>query len=209
MEVKLQKAIDTFAQYRRVPFKERAQCRVKAAIILESEKEAFARVMTTEMGKTFRSTMDEVAKCAWVCRFYAGNEACFLADEAVETGAKRSYMNQPLGLILAVMSRNFPFWQVLRFAAPALMAGHVGLLKHASIVPQSALLIEELFLRAGFPDGTFQTLLISARAVDRILADRRVLAATLTGREQAGIEVGVGAVSRRTLPLTKKSCSVL
>jgi succinate-semialdehyde dehydrogenase/glutarate-semialdehyde dehydrogenase len=153
--------------------------------------------MTTEMGKTFRSAVDEVAKCAWVCRYYAENAERFLADEVVETGAKRSYIRyQPLGPVLAVMPWNFPFWQVLRFAAPALMAGNVGLLKHASIVPQSALLIEELFRRAGFPEGAFQTLLIGSREVDRILGDSRVMAATLTGSEQAGIEVGISAAKR-------------
>jgi succinate-semialdehyde dehydrogenase/glutarate-semialdehyde dehydrogenase len=141
--------------------------------------------------------VDEVAKCAWVCRYYAENAEHFLADEVVETGAKRSYIRyQPLGPVLAVMPWNFPFWQVLRFAAPALMAGNVGLLKHASIVPQSALLIQELFRRAGFPQGTFQTLLVGAREVDRILGDSRVMAATLTGSEQAGIEVGIGAAKR-------------
>ena len=197
IEGKLQKAIETFATYRNVPFAERAEWMLKAATILENEKEAFARVMTTEMGKTLRSAVDEAAKCAWVCRYYAENAERFLADEAVETGAKQSYIRyQPLGPVLAIMPWNFPFWQVLRFAAPALMAGNVGLLKHASIVPQSALLIEDLFRRAGFPDGAFQTLLIGSREVDKILGDPRVMAATLTGSEQAGIEVGIGAAKR-------------
>jgi succinate-semialdehyde dehydrogenase/glutarate-semialdehyde dehydrogenase len=164
---------------------------------LEDEKEAFAKVMTMEMGKTLRSAVDEAAKCAWVCRYYAEHAEKFLADEVVETGAKQSYIRyQPLGPVLAVMPWNFPFWQVLRFAAPALMAGNVGLLKHASIVPQSALLIEEIFQRAGFPDGAFQTLLIGSKEVDKILGDPRVMAATLTGSEQAGIEVGIGAAKR-------------
>ncbi len=197
IEKKLQKAHDTFASYRHTRFAQRAQWMLKAAAILEAEKEAFARVMTTEMGKTVRSAVEEAAKCAWVCRYYAENAEKFLADEVVDTGAKKSYIRyQPLGPVLAVMPWNFPFWQVLRFAAPALMAGNVGLLKHASIVPQSALLIEELFRRAGFPDGAFQTLLIGSREVDRILGDPRVTAATLTGSEQAGIEVGVGAAKR-------------
>ena len=197
IEAKLQKAIETFARYRHVPFTQRAQWMLKAAGILENEKEAFAKVMTTEMGKTLRSAVDEAAKCAWVCRYYAENAEKFLADELVETGAKQSYIRyQPLGPVLAVMPWNFPFWQVLRFAAPALMAGNVGLLKHASIVPQSALLIEELFHRAGFPDGSFQTLLIGSKEVDKILGDPRVMAATLTGSEQAGIEVGIGAAKR-------------
>jgi len=197
IEAKLQKAIETFATYRHVPFAQRAEWMLKAASMLENEKESFAKVMTTEMGKTLRSAVDEAAKCAWVCRYYAENAEGFLADEVIETGAKKSYIRyQPLGPVLAVMPWNFPFWQVLRFAAPALMAGNVGLLKHASIVPQSALLIEELFHRAGFPDGAFQTLLIGSKEVDKILGDPRVMAATLTGSEQAGIEVGIGAAKR-------------
>src|SRR5437868_10478358 len=197
LEVKLQKAADTFSTYRKTPFAERAQMMLKAGALLESEKEHCARVMTTEMGKTFRSAVDEVAKCAWVCRYYAENAERFLADEIVETTARRSYIRYlPLGPVLAVMPWNFPFWQVFRFAAPALMAGNVGLLKHASIVPQSALLIEAVFHKAGFPDGVFQTLLISSQKVDRVLGDPRVPAATLTGSEGAGVEVGVGAAKR-------------
>jgi succinate-semialdehyde dehydrogenase/glutarate-semialdehyde dehydrogenase len=197
IEVKLQKAADAFSKYRHVPFADRARMMLKAADILEKEKESFGRIMTTEMGKTLRSAVDEAAKCAWVCRYYAENAERFLADEIVETSAKRSYIRyQPLGAVLAVMPWNFPFWQVLRFAAPALMAGNVGLLKHASIVPQSALLIEEIFHRAGFPDGVFQTLLIGSDKVERILDDSRVMAATLTGSEGAGIQVGVGAAKR-------------
>ncbi|HXY26332.1 MAG TPA: NAD-dependent succinate-semialdehyde dehydrogenase [Candidatus Acidoferrum sp.] len=197
LELKLQKAADTFLSYRKTPFAERARMMMKAAEILEQEKENYGRVMTTEMGKTLKSAVEEAAKCAWVCRYYAENAERFLADEVVQTTASRSYISyQPLGPVLAVMPWNFPFWQVLRFAAPALMAGNVGLLKHASIVPQSALLIEELFRRAGFPDGAFQTLLIGSAKVDRVLGDPRVMAATLTGSEGAGIEVGVGAAKR-------------
>jgi succinate-semialdehyde dehydrogenase / glutarate-semialdehyde dehydrogenase len=197
IEVKLQKAADAFSSYRRVPFVERARMMLKASAILESEKETFARMMTTEMGKTFRSAVDEAVKCALVCRYYAENAERYLADEIVETTASRSYIRyQPLGPVLAVMPWNFPFWQVLRFAAPALMAGNVGLLKHASIVPQCALMIEDLFHRAGFPEGAFQTLLVGSQKVDKILGDPRVMAATLTGSEGAGIEVGVGAAKR-------------
>jgi succinate-semialdehyde dehydrogenase/glutarate-semialdehyde dehydrogenase len=197
IEVKLQKAADTFSSYRHVPFAERARKMLKAAEILEKEKDTFARMMTTEMGKTLRSAVDEAVKCAWVCRYYAENAERFLADEVVETGASRSYIRyQPLGPVLAVMPWNFPFWQVLRFAAPALMAGNVGLLKHASIVPQCALAIEDIFRRAGFPDGAFQTLLVGSQKVDKILGDSRVMAATLTGSEGAGIEVGIGAAKR-------------
>ena len=146
LEEKLQKAADTFLSYRKTSFPERAALMRKAASILEAEKENYARVMTTEMGKTFRSAVDEAAKCAWVCKYYADNAERFLADEVVETGAKRSFIKyQPLGPVLAVMPWNFPFWQVLRFAAPALAAGNVGLLKHASNVPQCALALEKLF----------------------------------------------------------------
>jgi succinate-semialdehyde dehydrogenase / glutarate-semialdehyde dehydrogenase len=197
IEAKLQKATDTFAMYRKAPFRERARMMRKAAEILEQEKEKFATMMTTEMGKTFRSAVDEAVKCASACRYYAENAERFLADEIVETSAKQSYIRyQPLGPILAVMPWNFPFWQVLRFAAPAFMAGNVGLLKHASIVPQCALAIEEIFRRAGFPDGGFQTLLIGSQKVERILDDPRVAAATLTGSEAAGVEVGMAAAKR-------------
>jgi succinate-semialdehyde dehydrogenase/glutarate-semialdehyde dehydrogenase len=197
LEVKLQKAADTFASYRHMPFAERAKLMLKAAAILDSDKEIFARMMTTEMGKTLRSAIDEAVKCAWVCRYYAENAEKFLADEVVETGAKRSYIRyQPMGAVLAVMPWNYPFWQVLRFAAPALMAGNVGLLKHASIVPQCALMIEDLFRRAGFPDGAFQTLLIGSQKVDKLLDDPRVAAATLTGSEGAGVQVGMAAAKR-------------
>ena len=197
IESKLQHAMDTFATYRNVPFAARARMMFKAAEILEKEKENYARLMTTEMGKTFRSAVEEAQKCALGCRYYAENAERFLADEIVETSATRSYIRyQPLGPILAVMPWNFPFWQVLRFAAPALMAGNVGLLKHASIVPQCALAIEELFRRAGFPEGAFQTLLIGSQRVEKILDDSRVKAATLTGSEGAGVQVGMAAAKR-------------
>ena len=197
IDEKLQLASDAFAKYRRMPFAERARMMVRAADILDSEKETFARTMTLEMGKPFRAAVDEAVKCAWACRYYAENAERFLADEVIATAATRSYIRfQPLGPILAVMPWNFPFWQVIRFAAPALMAGNVGLLKHASNVPQCALSVEDVFRRAGFPGGTFQTLLIGSQKVDRILADPRVVAATLTGSEQAGIDVGIGAAKR-------------
>jgi len=170
---------------------------LKAADILEAEKDSFARTMTTEMGKPFRSAVEEAVKCASACRYYAQNAERFLADEVIETAATRSYIRyQPPGPILAVMPWNFPFWHVIRFAAPALMAGNVGLLKHASNVPQCALQIEDMFRRAGFPEGAFQTLLVSSQQVDGILNDPRVVAATLTGSEEAGIQVGTGAAKR-------------
>ena len=197
VEERLERAARAFREYRKVPFAQRARLMLKAAEILENEKEPYARLMTSEMGKTFRSAVDEALKCAWACRYYAENAERFLADEVVETGVKRSFVRyQPLGPILAVMPWNFPFWQVVRFAAPALMAGNVGLLKHASNVPQCALTLEEIFARAGFPDGVFQTLLIGSSQVDAVLGDSRVVAATLTGSEQAGIEVGSGAGKR-------------
>ncbi|HXW89807.1 MAG TPA: NAD-dependent succinate-semialdehyde dehydrogenase [Terriglobales bacterium] len=197
IEERLERAACAFREYRTVPFSERARMMLRAAEILENERESHARLMTAEMGKTLRSAVDEAMKCAWACRYYAENAERFLADEFVETGVKRSYIRyQPLGPILAVMPWNFPFWQVVRFAAPALMAGNVGLLKHASNVPQCALRLEEIFARAGFPPGVFQTLLVSSRQVDAILGDPRIVAATLTGSEQAGIEVGTGAAKR-------------
>jgi succinate-semialdehyde dehydrogenase/glutarate-semialdehyde dehydrogenase len=197
IEGKLQLAAATFPAFRKLSFAERAVMMNKAAGILESDKEELGRLMTLEMGKTFRSAVDEAVKCAWACRYYAENAEGFLADEEVATNAKRSYVKyQPMGVILAIMPWNFPFWQVFRFIAPGLMAGNVGLLKHASNVPQCALKIEEILQSAGFPEGAFQTLLIGAKQVDAILSDPRVAAATLTGSEGAGVEVGVSAARR-------------
>jgi succinate-semialdehyde dehydrogenase/glutarate-semialdehyde dehydrogenase len=190
IDAKLQRAADTFVQYRRMPFPERARRMTRAAEILEAEKEALGRLMTTEMGKPLKAAIEEAAKCALGCRYYAENAERFLADEIVPTSATRSYIRyQPLGPVLAVMPWNFPFWQVFRFAAPALMAGNVGLLKHASNVPQCALTIEEIFRRAGFPEGTFQTLLIGSDQVQRVIDDPRIKAVTLTGSEPAGSHV--------------------
>lgn len=184
---KLQLAADTFRSYRDTPLKERETMMTRAAEILESEKSELGRLMTTEMGKPLKAAVGEAEKCALVCRYYAENAKHHLADTTVETNASRSYIRfQPLGPVLAVMPWNFPFWQVFRFAAPALMAGNVGLLKHASNVPQCALAIEDIFRRAGFPEGALQTLLIGSEAVQRILEDNRVVAATLTGSEPAG-----------------------
>ncbi len=197
IEKKLQRAADTFLSYKHIPFATRAEKLVRAAEILEKEKETFGRMMSLEMGKPYRAAIDEAAKCALGCRYYAKHGEEFLADEVVTTNAKKSYIkHQPLGPILAVMPWNFPFWQVFRFAAPALMAGNMGLLKHASNVPQCALMIEDILLRAGFPEGAFQTLLIGANKVEKILSDPRVKAATLTGSEGAGIQVAVGAAKQ-------------
>ena len=197
IEAKLELAAETFPRFRKLAFAERAAMMYKAADILEGEQQELARLMTTEMGKTFRSAVDEAVKCAWACRYYADNAEGFLADEDIPTTAKRSYVKyQPMGVVLAIMPWNFPFWQVFRFIAPGLMAGNVGLLKHASNVPQCALKIEEILLSAGFPEGAFQTLLIGAEQVDAILGDPRVAAATLTGSEGAGVQVGVAAAKR-------------
>ena len=190
IDSKLRRATEIFRSYRRSSFADRQQMMLRTADILEEEQYQLGRLMTVEMGKPIRAAEQEVEKCAWVCRYYAENARGHLADEVVATKASKSYVRfEPLGPILAVMPWNFPFWQVFRFAAPALMAGNVGLLKHASNVPQCALAIEDIFRRAGFPEGAFQTLLIGSDAVQRVLEDNRVRAATLTGSEPAGRSV--------------------
>ncbi len=202
LEEKLSRAADTFQNYRFASLADRAPMMLRAAEILENEKKDFARLMTLEMGKPIKSAIQEVEKCAWVCRYYAENAEKHLADEIVETNATKSYVHfQPLGVVLAVMPWNFPFWQVFRFAAPALMAGNVGLLKHASNVPQCALAIEDIFSRAGFAEAAFQTLLIGADVVEGVLEDPRVAAATLTGSEPAGRSVAniAGKQIKRTV----------
>jgi succinate-semialdehyde dehydrogenase/glutarate-semialdehyde dehydrogenase len=190
LEAALARAQQTFLTYRRTSFAERAGWLRKAAQILEDEKDKWARRMTEEMGKTYKAAVAEVDKCAWACRYFAENGERFLADEAIETDADQSYVRYlPLGPVLAVMPWNFPFWQVVRFAAPAVMAGNVGLLKHASNVSRCALALEEIFRRAGFPAGAFQTLLMSPKRVARVIADARVKAVTLTGSDLAGSQV--------------------
>jgi len=161
IDSRLQCAADTFRTYRLVPFSERSRMMLRACEILQSEKLELAKTMTLEMGKPIRAAIQEVEKCARACEFYANNAERFLADEEAQSSAMRSYVKyQPLGPVLAIMPWNFPLWQVFRFAAPGLMAGNVGLLKHASNVPQCALAIEDVFRRAGFPEGAFQTLLM-------------------------------------------------
>jgi succinate-semialdehyde dehydrogenase / glutarate-semialdehyde dehydrogenase len=183
-----------FDEYRKTSLVERSHALHQAADILDKEKAEFAKIMTLEMGKPYKGAISEVEKCAAVCRYYAEHAAEFLADVPVKTDASRSFIRyQPLGIILAVMPWNFPFWQVFRFAAPALMAGNVGLLKHASNVPQCALAIEDIIQRAGFPKGVFQTLLIGAGKVADLMADERVKAATLTGSEPAGASLAAAA----------------
>ena len=180
--------------WRATSFAERAAPMMRAAARLETDKERFGALMALEMGKPIGAGIAEAEKCAWVCRYYAENAERFLADEPVATDASKSFVRyQPLGTVLAVMPWNFPFWQVFRFAAPALMAGNVGLLKHASNVPRCALAIEEIFAGAGFPSGVFQTLLIGAGRVAALVTDPRVHAVTLTGSEGAGVAIGRAA----------------
>jgi succinate-semialdehyde dehydrogenase/glutarate-semialdehyde dehydrogenase len=199
IDARLERAAATFASYRLSDFASRSRWMHAAADVLDAECDEVARVMTLEMGKTIGAARAEVQKCAKACRYYAQHAAVFLADEpadAAAVGARRAYARyQPIGPVLAVMPWNFPLWQAMRFAAPALMAGNVGLLKHASNVPQTALFMEDLFHRAGFPDGVFQTLLIGSDQVERVLRDGRVRAATLTGSEPAGRSVAAIAGS--------------
>ena len=169
-------------------FTERSELLHAVAELLFQEKHNFAETITLEMGKLFHDSVAEIEKCARGCRFYAENGARFLEQETAQTDAAESYVEyQPLGPVLAIMPWNFPFWQVFRFAAPALMAGNVGLLKHASNVPQCALAIENIFCRAGFEDGVFQTLMIEPEQVEKLIIDARVKAVTLTGSEKAGV----------------------
>jgi len=187
----LKQAVSAFDKHRREPFPKRAQLMVEVATLLEREKKELARTITLEMGKLLRDSVAEVEKCARGCRYYAENAERFLEDEPAQTDARRSYLHyEPMGAILAIMPWNFPFWQVFRFAAPALMAGNVGILKHAANVPQCSLAIEQLFCRAGFDEGSFQTLLIEAEQVERLIVDPRIKAVTLTGSEKAGSAVG-------------------
>ncbi|TCB95956.1 NADP-dependent succinic semialdehyde dehydrogenase [Micromonospora zingiberis] len=183
-----------YQQLRGTSLDQRGRWLNAAADLLEAERDEIARLMTTEMGKTFAAAKAEVTKCAAACRFYAAHAAEFLADtptDAKAVSATRAYVRyQPVGPVLAVMPWNFPLWQVMRFAAPALMAGNTGLLKHASNVPQTALLLEDVFRRAGFPEGAFTTVLVGSDAVEKILRDPRVRAATLTGSEVAGRSIG-------------------
>ncbi|SCK22651.1 NADP-dependent succinic semialdehyde dehydrogenase [Streptomyces sp. WMMB 322] len=196
IEERVSRADRAFREHRLTPFAERAALMHRAADLLEADQDAVARMMTTEMGKPLAAARAEAAKCVKAMRWYAENAEAQLADEhpapadVEDSGASRAFVRyRPLGTILAVMPWNFPLWQVVRFAAPALMAGNTGLLKHASNVPQTALYIEELFRRAGFTEGAFQTLLVGSDAVAGLLRDERIVAATLTGSEPAGRSV--------------------
>jgi succinate-semialdehyde dehydrogenase/glutarate-semialdehyde dehydrogenase len=194
LEAKLACADAAWRRHRRSGFADRRRMMLEAARILETEKEAFGRLMVTEMGKPIQAAIDEAAKSALGCRYYADHAEQFLADEVIETSASKSWVAyQPIGPVLAIMPWNFPFWQVFRFAAPALMAGNVGLLKHASNVPQCALAIEDILRRAGFAEGVFQTLLIETDQVQGVIEDRRVAAVTLTGSTGAGSHVASAA----------------
>ncbi|MGB7414554.1 MAG: NAD-dependent succinate-semialdehyde dehydrogenase [Thermosynechococcaceae cyanobacterium] len=189
VDSKISFAAQTFKSYRKTAMADRSQWLNRAAELLEDDNNcrSYAQLMTLEMGKPLQEAIAEVKKCASVCRYYADNAADFLANQYTETDASQSFVSyQPLGILLAVMPWNFPFWQVFRFAAPALMAGNVGLLKHASNVPQCALAIADILSQAGFPAGAFQTLLIGAAQVELVVKDSRVKAATLTGSEPAG-----------------------
>ncbi len=191
LDQKLERAVTAFRVFRRSSLADRAAALLRAAAILDASKDALGRTMAVEMGKVVQAGRDEAAKCAWGCRFYADNAAGMLATEpvATATGVDTFVRYEPLGAILAIMPWNFPFWQVFRVAAPALMAGNVVLLKHASNVPQCALLIEDILGRAGFPPGVFQTLLAEVPSVPGLVADPRVAAVSLTGPELAGADV--------------------
>ena len=194
VEAKLTKAAQAFPHQRQTPFAERAACLFRVGEILNAEKQTIAETMTLEVGKTLPSSIAEVEKCADACRYYAENAERFLADQLYEVkGATAFVRYRPLGVVLAIMPWNFPLWQVVRFAAPALMAGNVCLLKHAENVPQCALILEDAFRRAGFGDGVFQALPIETPQIAAVLEDPRVAAATLTGSERAGMAVGASA----------------
>ncbi len=187
LDDKIARAAEAYRGYRRIPLAQRARWLEGAAAILEKERGEFGRIMTLEMGKPIEAARQEAAKCALACRYYVEHGERLLADEPVELGGPRSFIRyEPIGPVLAVMPWNFPFWQVFRFLAPALMAGNVGLLKHSSNVPQCALAIEDIVRRAGFPANVFQTLLIGSEQVRRVIDDPRVKAVTLTGSEPAG-----------------------
>jgi succinate-semialdehyde dehydrogenase/glutarate-semialdehyde dehydrogenase len=198
----LERAVQAFERHRRTTFADRSRRMHRAAEILDGEKNELGKIMTLEMGKPLERAADEAAKCAWVCRHYAEHAQALLADETIKTDAARSYVAyQPLGVVLAVMPWNFPFWQVFRFAAPALMAGNVAVLKHASNVPQCALAIAQVLSRAGFEADEFQTLLLGSSRIPGVIQDPRIAAVTLTGSERAGSEVAsiAGKVIKKTV----------
>jgi succinate-semialdehyde dehydrogenase/glutarate-semialdehyde dehydrogenase len=198
----LKKSNEEYKKWKKSSFDERKRLMLNAAKILRKNKESYAKMLTLEMGKVLRDAIAEVEKCAWVCEFYAENAEDFLKPEIVKTEATNSYVTfQPLGVILAVMPWNFPYWQVFRFAAPALMAGNVCVLKHASNVPGSALIIEEVFREAGFPVNAFRTLLIGSKQVAAVIENDAIKAITLTGSTPAGKAVAskAGEMLKKTV----------
>jgi succinate-semialdehyde dehydrogenase/glutarate-semialdehyde dehydrogenase len=200
IQMKLELSENAFQEWKKTSFSYRSELMKKAAVILRERSQEFAELMTTEMGKLIGSGKAEAEKCAWVCEYYAENAEKFLQDEIIETSAVKSFISyQPLGTILAVMPWNFPFWQVFRFAAPNLMAGNVGILKHASNVPGCALAIENIFIEAGFPKGVFQALLVGSDRVKKIIKHPAIKAVTLTGSTPAGKAVAeqAGAVLKK------------
>jgi len=197
----IQNVHQTFLNWKQTGFAQRAEKMKKAAQILRANTEEYARLMAMEMGKPLKEGRSEAEKCAWVCDYYAENTADFLQREMVKTDAGKSFVTfQPLGVVLAVMPWNFPFWQVFRFAAPALMAGNAGALKHASNVPGCAMAIEDIFRKAGFPENTFRTLLVGSKQVDAIIENPLIVAATLTGSTPAG-----RAVAKKAGEMLKKT----
>jgi succinate-semialdehyde dehydrogenase/glutarate-semialdehyde dehydrogenase len=198
----LEKSHEEFQRWQKVPFKKRRALMLEAAKILKENKHSYAKMLTIEMGKILKDAVAEVEKCAWVCEYYAENAEEMLQPEFVETDASKSFVAfQPLGVILAVMPWNFPYWQVFRFAAPALMAGNVGVLKHASNVPGAALIIEEVFRKAGLPEHAFRTLLIGSKQVAAVIENDAIKAVTLTGSDPAGRAVAskAGAMLKKTV----------
>lgn len=193
-DLQIEKALilaeESFKEWKRTAFSERKKLMLRCAELLEFEIEKLAKTISLEMGKVISEARAEIKKCAWVCRYYAENSEEFLKDERLDVDEANSYLAyDPLGIVLAIMPWNFPFWQVFRFAAPGLMAGNVGILKHASNVPQCALAIEDIFKNAGFPAGVFQSLLVGSEKVNKIIDDKRVRAVTLTGSDIAGRKV--------------------
>ncbi|NJW53195.1 NAD-dependent succinate-semialdehyde dehydrogenase [Salinimicrobium oceani] len=197
----LDKATHAFSEWKQTSFSQRSGLMLKAAEELKENKQQYAETITKEMGKPISQSIAEVEKCAWVCEYYAQHAEAQLSPEAIETDAEDSYINYaPLGVVLAIMPWNYPFWQVFRFAAPALMAGNVGVLKHASNTMMCGGKIEQVFLRAGFPKGIFQNMIIGSKKVEEVLKDDRVKAVTLTGSGPAG-----SAVAKTAGGLIKKS----
>ncbi|MCW9094938.1 MAG: aldehyde dehydrogenase family protein, partial [Ignavibacteriaceae bacterium] len=193
---------DAFEEWRETSFSNRSKLMIKAVDVLRKKKEEYSRLMTLEMGKPIAQSRAEVEKCAWVCDYYAKNAEKFLSDELIETDASKSFVSfQPLGAVLAVMPWNFPFWQVFRFAAPGLMAGNAGVLKHASNVSGCALAIEEVFREAGFPENLFRTILVPSSEMETVIKNSKIKAVTLTGSVPAGKSVAktAGSVLKKTV----------